>query len=176
MISNADQNDGYWEAARIPVNNKDFELVTINDVKYVNYKPTNVDDTTATDFADVDLSNHNTYQTGKIRDLHRLQFKLNSVATEHMYKTIDSTVTIDMLMDNQFDMIIIKLSGRKSATEPTVIMYDVVSNQEVIYEQNTALSRLMTDSPLSTRIEEIIYRSNMPTPASRNTNYTKGSE
>ena len=49
-----------------------------------------------------------------------------------------------MFASDSWDMIVIKIHGRADSSSPSIIMFDCVSQQEVIYVENTALPRLMT--------------------------------
>lgn len=162
MINNADQNEGYWEAARIPAQPSDFTVDAITGI--ASYTPI----TGGTTVPDIDLSNHQTYQSGKIRDLHRLQFKLNSVNTIHEFTFLAGVPNADQFIDEAFDIILIKLHGRADSASPTQVMYDAMSNQEVVYKQNTSLSRLMTANKKVMHYDFILEKANYRLPAMRN--------
>lgn len=150
MINNSDQNEGYWEAARISVQPSDFTIDPVSGA--LRYNATNPVDPTAvgTGLAgtnpvpDIALSNHMTYQSGKLRDLETVQFKLNSVDDQHEFTPVFEPPNADMFLDQSHDMILLKLHGRQQNTGPTQLMYDAVCNQEVIYVEDTSLARLMT--------------------------------
>ena len=114
------ENDGYWEAARVPVTVSNFSYVG-GFWRYVGVSP-----------VALSLNNHPTYQTGKLRDLAKYQFKLNP-------KNVDIEFSTSMVKP-EFDMIIMRTVGRSAGN--TQIMYNTVSNQEVIYREGTALSHL----------------------------------
>lgn len=163
MINSADQNEGYWEAVRIPIGSMaSFKLtseVLSTDPGLVYLDPTLYCMTS-------DISNFASYQTGKIRDLHRYQFKVDSVETEHPFTHVSSaTVGASNFVDESFDIVVIKLHGRLEATSPTVVMYEVMSNQEVVYQEQTALARLMTPSPRVPGFVESLENSDFKTPA-----------
>jgi hypothetical protein len=150
LINNADQNEGYWEAARVPFNLSEF--LGADGTTGVLALPAFLT-------GEMDLSNHATYQTGKLRDLHRYQFKLNSVDTEHVFSDFsDANVApnTDVFLDQAWDMVLVKVHGRADATSPSVLMYESVSNQEVIYQENTALARLMTKSPRLAKFQDVL--------------------
>lgn len=78
LVNSAEQNEGYWEAIRIPY--RDIWEVSDSDAR-INF-PDEQLDTLFSHFAD-----HATYQTGKLRDLHRVQFKLNSNTSDHEFQS-----------------------------------------------------------------------------------------
>ncbi|CAB9528233.1 hypothetical protein SEMRO_2176_G317810.1 [Seminavis robusta] len=75
LVNSAHQNEGYWEAARIPSNALDFSFSEPDPVGAPGVFNTAV----ALTVGDLDLSNYQTYLTGKLRDIHRFQFKLNAI-------------------------------------------------------------------------------------------------
>lgn len=155
LINNADQNDGYWEAARIPVSPSDFTVDSTTGRATFGF----IADETKS------LSQYQTYQTGKIRDLHRIQFDLASQDTEHDYNTIVSSAGSEMI-DAKFDVVVIKINGRTGVgTDPTKLMYDTISNQEVVYKEDTALARLMTKTKRSTAYNAMLNRQVKELPA-----------
>ncbi len=171
MINNSDQNEGYWEAARISVQPSDFDIDVVTGA--LRYRPTRPTDPLqpstglagANPTPDIILSNHATYQTGKLRDIEKLQFKLNSVDNEHDFTPIFEPPTADMFLDQAFDIVLIKLHGRQQNTGPTQLMYDAVSNQEVIYVEDTSLARLMTLNQKVPNYDYILENSNARMPA-----------
>ena len=172
LLNNADQNEGYFEAIRVPFTWSDITLQARND-------PTTEPVTGSLDFsgaiaaAGSDFSQHSTYQTGKLKDLHKYQFKLNSTTTEHPFT--DPTVIGDGLngptttqqqgfIDETFDVVLIKVYGRNEASFPSVLRYEVVSNQEVVWKESSQTARLMTRSRHSPNMAEILNRSNYEYP------------
>lgn len=171
MINNADQNEGYWEAARISVQPTDFTVDLVSGaLRYKAIQPTNpaIPGTGlggTNPVPDIILSNHLTYQSGKIRDLEHMQFKLNSVDNEHDYTPIAEPINADMFLDQSFDVIIIKLHGRQQNTGPTQLMFDAVCNQEIIYVEDTSLARLMTPNMKVPSYDFILEHANHALPA-----------
>lgn len=99
----------------------------------------------------MELSNEPSYQRGKLRDIHRYMFRLNSQNTEHNLARLSSDPVlfppVEQMIDEDWDMIVIKIHGRVDTASPSVLNYEIVNNQEVVYKPNTAISRLMTPSP-----------------------------
>ena len=173
MINNSDQNEGYWESARISVQPSDFTVDPVTGgLRYKAIQPTDpmLPGTGlggANPVPNVVLSNYQTYQSGKLRDLEQVQFKLNSVNTEHEFTPIYDPITADMFLDQTMDMILIKLHGRVQNTGPTQLMYDAVSNQAVVYVEDTSLARLMTNNMKVPHYEFILENSNARLPAEK---------
>jgi len=135
LLNSSDENEGYWEAVRIPIQIADIFQDPFGDYASV----PNIA------FGINDMANHHTFQTGKLRDIHRFQFKLNSTSPFHPFKTVPVVADEGVsTFDDAFDMVVIKVVGRVDAVTPSTLKYDVVSNQEVVYTENTSLSRLMT--------------------------------
>jgi hypothetical protein len=70
-----------------------------------------------------------------------------------------------MFLDQSFDIILLKLHGRQQNTGATQLMYDAVSNQEVIYVEDTSLARLMTLNQKVPNYDYILENSNVRMPA-----------
>lgn len=144
LMNSADQNEGYWEAARFSTNHQDFEVNGDGYDGKTKHKDLKI-------AVPIELSNEPSYQRGKLRDIHRYMFRLNSNNTEHNLAKLSSDAVafppVEQMIDEDWDMIIIKIHGRVDATSPSVLNYEIVNNQEIVYKPNTAISRLMTPSP-----------------------------
>jgi hypothetical protein len=178
LENTSDDNEGNWEAIRIPIDITDFE--------YVDGAAQVAEDfglKLKTAFAVTDLANHSTYQTGRLRDIHRFLFKLNSTDPDHDFCEVDKytgvgdpawdntvhsanlTAQLRSLLDSAFDIVVIKITGRVDAAAPSVIRYDLVSNQEVVYKDGTALGRLMTNNVMMPSMDVIHDRTRFMLPA-----------
>lgn len=163
LVNSADQNEGYWESARIPTNPSDFKFIVTG------AGPPVLTNTAVTllmgDTGTGDLSNYATYQTGKLRDIHRFQFKLNAIDNDIKFSRIqEEPPQVSEFVSEQWDTIIIKIHGRVEAGAPSMIMYDCISCQEVIYAENTALARLMTSSTYIPQTKALLTRTRFPAP------------
>lgn len=105
---------------------------------------------------DVDLANHHSYQSGRLRDIGSYMFKVNSIDDDMNYTRIPLSVTASDFVSDQWDTIIIKIHGRDEPLSPSVLMFDCVSCQEVIYKENTIPARLMTASPYVEQTKAIL--------------------
>lgn len=168
LENTSDDNEGSWEAVRIPYNFDDWELIdqsspTMEDLA-VKIKSA---------FTITDMPNHSTFQTGRLKDIHRFLFKLNSVKPDHDFTNLNqSQTTLSGLsdatvspLDASFDVVVIKVNGRVNATVPSVLRYDVVSNQEVVYKEGTALGRIMGPNVMFPNINVILDKTRFMLPA-----------
>lgn len=161
LVNSADQNEGYWEAARVPTSALDFNFTEPDPVGAPGVTNTALSLT----LGDVDLSNYQTYITGKLRDIHRYQFKLNAIDNDiDFLKILTEPPTIEQFVSEQWDSIIIKIHGRVEIGAPSMLMYDCISSQEVIYKENTALARLMTASPYVPQTKSLLTRTRYTPP------------
>ena len=161
LVNSADQNEGYWEAARIPTSALDFQFTEPDPVGSPGVTNTAV----SLAMKDMDLSNFQTYLTGKLRDIHRYQFKLNAIDNDiNFSRILTEPPSIDQFVSEQWDTVIIKIHGRVEIGAPSMIMYDCISAQEVIYKENTALARLMTQSPYVPQTKSLLTRTRFNPP------------
>lgn len=171
LVNSADQNEGYWEAARIPTSALDFKFSQTSEAGVG--PPETFDEWNTAVYMSLgalDLSNYATYLTGKLRDIHRYQFKLNAIDNDiNLTRMTPGHTTLDPppigeFISEQWDTIIIKVHGRVEVGAPSMIMYDCISCQEVIYKENTALARLMTTSPYVPQTKSLLTRTRFNPP------------
>lgn len=161
LVNSADQNEGYWEAARIPTNAMDFRFAATP-----GGEPDAVSSAVYMPLGELDLSNYQTYLTGKLRDIHRYQFKLNAIDNDIDFAKIrEEPPAIQDFVSEAWDTIIIKIHGRVEIGAPSMLMYDCISSQEVIYRENTALARLMTHTPYVPSTKSLLTRTRFNAPA-----------
>lgn len=168
LTNSAEEDDGYWEAVRVTnhFSGRDvfFKMDTTG-----NYLGAGVLKSLATDF---DVANNSTYQFGQLRDIHKFVFKLNSEDNDHKFSPVsglNTTATIQRdtgLADlNQWDMVFIKIRGRRNVTSPSVLRFDTISNQELVYAENSPLARMQDESPRDANIEGFLEYSRIDLPA-----------
>jgi hypothetical protein len=176
LLNNADQNEGYWEAVRVPFNWSDL---TVRQGGVATDPVTgSLDFSGAIAAAGADFSQHSTYQTGKLKDLHKYQFKLNSTTNEHPF-TDPSVIGTGLIsdvplstqqkgwIDETFDLVLIRVFGRNEAALPSVIRYEIVSNQEVVWKENSQVARLMTRSFAYPDMPSVLAQTNYEMPGVR---------
>lgn len=182
LMNSSHENEGYWEAARFPISQISFAAPNDAQAGGTGTATTTavfknrimVLETMLTTLGS-NLSQNATFQTGKLRDLHRYLFKLNSNDDDHEFRaaplspsTLGATATIvEACLDRAYDVVIIKVHGRVDATSPSVLHYDVVSGQEVIYGETTVANRIMGVNTRIPNIETIIQKTNYKLPAIR---------
>lgn len=173
LVNSADQNEGYWEAARIPTSALDFNFTMTDpgdpdpagDGSLPAIPPT-YNSAVYMPLGNLDLSNYQTYLTGKLRDIHRYQFKLNAIDNDIDFSRFigNEPFPENNFVSEQWDTIILKIHGRVEVGAPSMIMYDCISAQEVIYKENTALARLMTTSPYVPQTKSLLTRTRFNPP------------
>lgn len=150
LINSALESEGYWEAARVPISvASDFVVISEDKI--------HIDSVKLASYAGA-LPNYSTFQTGKLRDIHRYMFKLNSIENDHDFDSTGATY------DKSWDVIIIRISGRVSTSSSSVLRYEVVSNQEIVYKEGTAVARLMGNSMSVDQTNQILRKGNNPMP------------
>lgn len=176
LLNNADQNEGYFEAIRLPFNLSDLGLVnsgiaTDPVTGVINF--TNVIAGAGSDF-----SQHSSYMTGKLKDLHKYQFKLNSTTNEHPFTNINEVGTaipndvpletqVKAWVDESFDIVLVRIFGRNEAALPSMIRYEIVCNQEVVFKENSQVARLMTRSFAHPDMSNVLAQTNYEMPGVR---------
>lgn len=122
LVNNQDENDGWFEAVRIP--NANDPTIIMNSM---------VDD--------------QSYITGKLRDIGKYQFQLKPTDGDFDFRVVaDETATS---IDNNFDSIIIVIHGRAPAEGigPTRVLCHVAGCVEYVFNTNSLLRRYMTATP-----------------------------
>jgi len=166
LVNSADQNEGYWEAARVPTSVLDFKFTETNpDPAGDGSLPPETNTAVSMTLGALDLSNYQTYITGKLRDIHRYQFKLNALDNDiNFSRILTEPPDVSQFVSEQWDSVVIKIHGRVEVGAPSMLMYDCISCQEVIYKENTALARLMTTSPYVPQTKSLLTRTRVNQP------------
>lgn len=146
LMNSAEENDGMWEAVRIPLGNMTSAV------------PTGRIALALAEFESLcsDMANNPTYQTGKLRDIHRYQFKTGFNAASD----IDWVAASTPHHSAAHDAVIIRISGRTTAATPSVLMFDTVQCQEIVYRPGTQLYRLMTYNDQINDFNELLLKTN----------------
>ena len=127
------------------------------------------------------LVEHPSYVTGKLRDIHKYAFQLRATDTNHPFRQMqvryifetffeagrgierfaEQTKAIEDLLDASYDVIFIRIHGRPGPpvastanNTATRILSHIVSNQEIVYEQSSFLSRYSTETALIPNFED----------------------
>lgn len=173
LTNSAEEDDGYWEAVRVTNHYaaRDFFFKTDSGGTHLG---AGVLKALATDF---DIANNSTYQFGQLRDIHKYIFKLNSEDNDHKFSPVSglnasqetsnpNTNPTAALADlDQWDMVFIKIRGRRNPTSPSVLRFDTVANQELVYAENSPLSRMMDESVRDASIDGFLEYSRIDLPA-----------
>lgn len=169
LTNSAEEDDGYWEACRI-TNHYSARDVFFKNESTNTYLGAGVLKALSTDF---ELANNSTYQFGQLRDIHKYVFKLNSEDTDHKFSPVSGLNTSSSGADfntaladlDQWDMIFIKIRGRRNPASPSVLRFDTVANQELIYNENSPLARMMDEAPRVSNIDDYLEYSKIDLPA-----------
>lgn len=169
LTNSAEEDDGYWEAVRVTNHSSDRDVFFKNDSSGT-YLGAGVMKALATD---LDIANNSTYQFGQLRDIHKWVFKLNSEDNDHKFSPVSALNTSAATFSNataladldQWDMVFIKIRGRRNPTSPSVLRFDTVSNQELVYNETSPLSRMMEETPRDANIEGYLEYSRIDLPA-----------
>jgi hypothetical protein len=178
LINNSDNNEGWWQACRIQIDQRDVAVRGVGQGTSVNASwavvrnPVSLPGTNADAEADPpvaaapatwensiqnlfgtdlarDMLDHSSYQSGKLRDIHKHMFTLNPSNEQHQFVRFPREVNqgaIDIspsspFIDPSFDALYIRIY----ATETTKLLAHIVSNQEIIYDENTHLARYQSE-------------------------------
>jgi hypothetical protein len=178
LINNSDENDGYWEAIRYQVGahqmnefgwlayplaaNKGSNFWVGPNLAHVPVSGESNDNlkTPGLVFVNQALTEHPTYVSGKLKDIHRHAFVLHPTNGEHDFVTTDmrwnaaadaeqqSASSAKQGIDTSFDCIFIRIKGRPAdSSNKTRLLLHSVANQEVVYDEGSVLSRHHTKAP-----------------------------
>jgi len=155
LINNSDENDGWWEAARVQLSkNTPIWLIDGATGPIVTTGVPN-DELPSVD-VNRQLVENPTYVTGKLRDIHRHVFQLCPQGADHDFIELPSEFTsgntpgaTNPLIDDNFDAIYLRIHGRTGTESPTRVMTHVVSNQELVYDEAATLCRYHSETNLS---------------------------
>ena len=169
LTNSAEEDDGYWEACRV-TNHSVARDVFFKEVTGGTYLGAGVLKALSTDF---DLANNNTYQFGTLRDIHKYIFKLNSEDNDHKFSSVNGLNTSETTANltaaltdmDQWDMIFIKIRGRRNVLSPSVLRFDTVANQELVYAENSPLSRMMDETARDPKMDGYLEYSRIDLPA-----------
>ena len=155
LTNNSDENDGWWEAIRVQTHGtsaEGFALVLHGDGRTVIGPSTTGQIPGITLGSFPNFVEHPTYVTGKLRDIHRETFDLMPQGADHDFQRLEPGMyppaLIEAFSDSEnYDAVIVRIHGRGGTGTPTRVMAHMVSNQEVLYDENTSLARYHTESP-----------------------------
>lgn len=186
LVNGTDDNDGWWEAIRFvpPKTPEDYDA---NDASGV--IPAPVDGSfwgkiSVGYGAGTNMINTPGYTTGKLRDLHKHMFYLQTHQNSHPFRELEKVYqwsndepqaheweqTLNALWDHSMDVVLLRIHGNSqivanSCCKPTRLMFHLVQNQEVIYANNGILSQLMTRSESADASVQKAYASLSRSPA-----------
>lgn len=147
-VNNATANAGWWEAHRVnlPRLSTSFAMITPTG----GTDGSKVSSSTAATGGfphcqpNADFTISPSFVTGKLRDLSKMLFKLRVNSDDHEFQTLQDNAANPgrAFIDPTYDAICIRIHG----TESTRIMAHVVSNQEIVWDEVSAMARSSTAS------------------------------
>ena len=171
LNNNCEESDGYFEAIRIDTlrdntvantnwgvkNGKPLARVLDGIPAQTEYSPVFTDAATqywAGANRRTNFIEQQSYVTGKLKDIHKYIFQLRPSTRDHEFTKLGDT-NADLLVDSNFDTIVIKIHGRVgspakaadgtnaavAAVAGTRLTAHWISNQEVVYDENSNLTR-----------------------------------
>jgi hypothetical protein len=156
------EDGGYWEAVRLPLHLEDYLALDT-----LAYRP-------FADLGSTNLAENPTYQKGLLTSLQHLTFQLNyedlrpdwtSVSFQHPPppSPAPGNQPSDVL-SRQWDTIVIKVTSLNPIENPSTLLSESISMQEVVYKENTPPARLMTPTIFSPYAKDLLVktRSNLP--------------
>lgn len=159
VVNAMDALDGTWEAVR-------YQLPAYDQSEPVDSRNRRVQKIHFMDACE-DMINDSTYQSGRLRDLHKYMFRLN-------YRTngLKFVPHMDLTQFDQLDCIVIRIRGRQVANEPTMITYESAALHEIEYDRKTAtaLARLHSRNTVIPNIDELLNKMNWKQCAMRISN------
>lgn len=157
LLNNSDENEGWFEMIRYqvyPGTSSGFQITPQNSI--IELVGNAADAVPGYDAAStVNMCEHPTYTTGKLRHLNRMVFKLYANTGDHEFLNVENTITDPkQMLDTSFDCLLFKIHGRtvnagEPTAQPTKLLCHIASNQEVVYDESSSLARYMT--PNATR-------------------------
>lgn len=138
-------DDGTWEAIRVPIrgiSGLDFGMDNSQ------WRPNNQ--------LWGSIADYPSYQTGLLKDIDEYTFQLNTENNTHFF---DSNT-----LKQGFDMIAIRINGRRYAPN-TKLYWKAISNQEVVYNTGTKLSKFHTPCYLNENTNQATVETRRKYPA-----------
>lgn len=160
LLNNSDENEGWFEMIRYQLYPSKISLSLENATAAPstmavvrsgnNFLPGFDPTSTAT------LCEHPTYTTGKLRHMNRMIFKHFANTGDHDFipvpTVLDMTNDANKLVDLSFDCLLFKIHPRTvdpSTSQPTKLLCHIISNQEIVYDESSTLSRYMTPNGMA---------------------------
>lgn len=171
LLNPAEENDGWWEACRVTekFRSEDWKILSPNGVNSTAKKCCAPCDLLR-DYIPRNIVNERSYCTGALRNIHQHRFVLQPKTDDHdMCPQVEAWTFegkeiheidagqlsfaddrgrlkqfIDMVNDDSYDMIYIRIHGRVDPATPTRLHANMVHNQEVVYSSERTESRYQT--------------------------------
>ena len=147
LVNNASRNEGWFESCRVALCNADqysFRTIVVNTVNRAVVNATRAEGLVGVEnFGNQNMALSPTYVTGKLRDIHKFKFVLNAQGNNHEFIDLapgNATNNARNFVDTNMDAILVRIHGSADMN----ILAHIVSNQEIIYDENSPLHRAST--------------------------------
>jgi hypothetical protein len=167
LLNNSDENDGWYEAARFspPIDEYRVNPKKLTTGYVIPEMTSNYMDSFT------DLTNLNSYTSGKVRDIHKRTFSLTHVSNNHDFIAMDTQYKFgynivedainyddeynewnDKHFDKHMNWYIIDIHGRTASTEHsgTKILAHMITNYEFIFGPDNIACKLATSNTMQT--------------------------
>lgn len=161
LINNSDENDGWWEAARVQLSSSSsFAFDSVATGILVGAGSSIGPDVLPGVDVERQLVENPSYVTGKLRDIHRHIFQLAPQGADHDFNELRTEYGNEItnandanVIDRNFDAIYLRIHGRTGTESPTRVMTHVVCNQEVVYDEGATLCRYHSEGGVASNFE-----------------------
>lgn len=169
LINNSDNNEGWWQAIRVRIDLNDLKLNEVgggNPSRILkpmnNANPPVVVNSFPGVSMNAELVEHPTYQSGKLRDIHKHLFQLNPENEKHHFQVLEKAVVPKACVDPAYDAVYIRIHGNQS----TMMLFHNVMNQEIIYDESATLARYQSECEApKIDIEKVFYKCRVTRPS-----------
>lgn len=163
-VNNLDNDEGWFEAIRVAPSPNNFELMMAQGIplegREVEHN-TRAEIDGAREYQNLvswpnedyivnrNFAENPSYTTGRLRDIGKYIFQLHPLNNQHEFRDpIEDTRHASMLVDDGYDMIVIKLHVKKTTTNGEIgsnVVISTVCNQEHIYDEKNIQAKSHTE-------------------------------
>lgn len=147
-VNTFDDNDGWFEAIRVTHNRTDampvyLDAGTQKVVPGIDASAQGNSNVMPWIDSQANLVENPSYISGSLREMSMILFKLTAHAEDHDFQELGKRFEASELVDGSFDTIYVRIYGRaaKAGVTPTRILVHTCHNQEIMYDEGSALSR-----------------------------------
>lgn len=158
LVNACEESDGWFEAIRIQLPNESTSLqmrksTTSGASMVLTVDPASgaVGPQSSPPECDLPATNwvqHPTYVSGKLKDIDKYIFQLRSQGEDHEFKVFNDAMAYwyPGFIDTSYDAIAIRINGRGGTETPSRLLFHVVSNQELVFDESSHLARFHSET------------------------------